>query len=223
METLTTERAVTQAPGCFGAASVFSLDSQVCGQCVAYQECQRAAYDTLERIKTRINVSDLLTKHLQAKKKADEARAAAQAPAAVEPVAQPTPVSTPVERKTQVVRVSFDISADQEHLILKLKNGKCAELARALCKADVIRNIRPAILAGKNPFEGKDDKWLHMKVGCQMLLEGGFTYAGLKERLMSDNGWGEGTANSQRGWVRDILVLFDLVELKGDTYTFKSK
>jgi hypothetical protein len=202
------------APGCFGAASVFAVDGKVCQDCPAYAACKDASWATLQAIRDRVNVNDLLKRH-------EKARAAACPPESVAtpavPASQPKPVAKPIERTTRVVKVSFDLSGDQSTLIMKIANTKAQAMAVSLCKANLITGLRDKLHEGNNPF-AEIGEWKHMRIACELLLTGGFTRAELLARLMADLGWTEGTARSQMAQAMAILQTFGIVRLDGDRF-----
>jgi len=189
-----------KAPGCFGAASVFSMDSAVCQACVAFKECSDASIATLQQIKATIDVRDLLAKHTSARMK-HEARLAPKqtpAPTAVSPlpVVQPAPVTQPVERKTTMAKVIFEVSADQQNAIARISqaNKKAGDQATVLCKMNRINEMRSMLPQGQNPFATTGPGFL--RVACDHLINGGFTKASLRKSLMETFGWTEATAAS---------------------------
>lgn len=216
------EEARQQAPGCYGAASVFSMDSQVCQACVAFQECGDAAIKTLEAIKSTINVTDILARHQAARQKAMAIKVKRQAPQPVEqspiPVAQPKPIDKPVERKTAMQRVTFEISGADQAVIMKIgeKSVKTKEQAIVLCKQNKINAMRADLPKGVNPFDTSGPSFL--RVACDMLLRGGFTKATYKARLMADLAWTDGTAGSHVAIACALLYSFGIVVGKGDGF-----
>jgi hypothetical protein len=204
-----------QAPGCFGAASVYSMDSEVCGACPATNQCRQAAYSTLELIKDRISVSDIMALHEKARQKMRQ-MAALQSSATPSPTPQPAPVTKPVLRKTPVVSVKFELSADQKTCLARITNKKAQEFAMTLCSTNIMNKIKDQLAKGVNPFPGKPDL---VRITCDMLLNGGFTKASLMKRLMDECGWTEGTAGSQRAIIFSCLEAFDFLQAKGEHYT----
>lgn len=211
-----------QAPGCYGAASVYSMDSQVCQACVAFRQCGDEALKTLDSIKSVINVTDLLARHQAARQRAQQARVKPAAPQPVAqspiPVAQPAPITKPVERKTTVQRVTFAISDDDQAIIMKIgeKNVKTKEQAIVLCKTNKVAAMRKDLPQAANPFATSGPAF--MRVACNLVLSGGFTKASLKAQLMQDLGWTDGTAASHVAMVCVILFAFGIVKLEGDKF-----
>jgi|GEM_PF-1940367 len=211
-----------QAPGCFGAASVYSMDSQVCQACAAFKECGDAALKTLESIKSVINVADLLARHQAARKRAADARAKPVAPQPVEsspiPVAQPKPITKPVERKTTMQRVTFSISDADQAVVMKIgeKSSKTKAQAIVLCKTNKIDAMRKELPKGINPFATNGPTF--MRVVCSMVLSGGFTKASLKSQMMQELDWTDGTAASHVAMAAALMFSFGIVKMEGDKF-----
>jgi hypothetical protein len=205
-----------KAPGCFGAASVYSMDSVVCQGCVAFASCGDTAIKNLEALRELVDVRDLLARHAAARVKAQNAALKPPAPPAPLtpspiPVAQPKPTLQPVERKTTSARVTFEISEDDQNVLALIgeKSVKTREQAIVLCKTNKINNMRSMLPKGVNPFVESGPKFL--LVACDMLLNGGFTKATLKARLITDLAWTDGTAGSHVAIACALLYSFKIV------------
>lgn len=209
-----------KAPGCFGAASVYSRDSKVCGQCPAFEACGEASLATLQAIRDRIDVRDLLKRH-EAAKAAVEARKPEPVVEQAQPVPAAPKVSKPIERTTKAIKVTFEVNPDTQALVLKIGNGKAKDLALTLCKAGVLPTLKAELAAGRNPFDAMT-QFRHVGIACRLLLAGGFTLAELKAQLMSELKWSAGTAGSQRAQVMAILEAFDVVTVNGEKHTLKA-
>lgn len=210
------------APGCFGAATVFSHDSVVCQSCPMFQECSVAALERLNSIKQIVNVSDLLAKHAKAQKGQQAIRAARRkdavenAPKPVQKSLQKPEVTEPVERQTQVAKVTFEIDAATQQVIARIPNQKAAQQAIVLCKANKIEIAKAALTSGINPFADGGPKYLF--VACELLLDKGFTRATLKEALMEKLSWTDTTAASHVSIAVGLLPAFDIARLDGDMF-----
>jgi len=205
-----------KAPGCFGAASVYSMDSVVCQQCPAFAQCGETAISNLEEIRQIVDVRDLLARHTAARQRAQNAALRPPAPPAPVapspiPVAQPKPTTQPVERKTTSARVTFDISDDDQNVLAMIgeKSVKAREQAIVLCKTNKINDMRSMLPKGINPFGESGPKFL--LVACDMLLNGGFTKASFKARLMADLEWKDGTAGSHVAITCALLYSFRII------------
>lgn len=221
-----------KAPGCFASPSVFAMDSKVCGCCIATNECRTASSETLERIRGVINVSDLLKRHEKARLVATNTSETPYKPE--EPETLPTTdnqtlapvIVTPapiipkvVKRKTPTEIVVFYVTGDQETTIQALPK-KTGELARQQIKQNLISKIKPALKMGLNSYAETGPKFL--RLACDMLLEGGFTRAGLNKRMVKDFGWGTNTSGPHVAQIVGMFVAFDIVQEIGGQFVAKS-
>ena len=189
-----------KAAGCFGAASVYSTDSTVCQACPAFAACGEKALETLESIRDFVDVRDLLKKHAAARLKVQQrlsppglAKPLEASPIAV---AQPAPVTEPIERKTAIAKVDLPISPADEAVIQSLsKSVKAKEAAISLCKSGKVDAMRADLPVQRNPFATEGPK--NLRVACEMLMQGGFTKASLRQRMVEQLGWTNDTAASQ--------------------------
>lgn len=206
-----------KAPGCFGAASVYSMDSAVCQSCVAFAACGEASLQTLQRIRETVDVRDILARHTAARQAAALKKRPAK-PAPVDPsplpVAQPAPIAKPVERKTPVARVEFPVSEEDQTVIAMLTNVKVREQALTLCKGNKINECRAKLPQGVNPFAQSGPSWL--RVACDMLLKGGFTKGSLKQELIERLGWAEASAKPHVTIAAAIFLAFRIITVQDD-------
>lgn len=202
------------APGCFGAASVYAMDSAVCEACPAYSACGEQALANLEQLREIVDVRDILARHKAARQKSRHALTPPAPPVPVAaspiPVAQPAPPQA-VERKTPQTKVAFEIpAADQIVIEMIGKNSvKAKEAAIVLCKSNKINDMRAMLPKGINPFAQTGPKYLN--VICDMLLGGGFTKATYKARMMQQFAWTDGTAGSHVAIGVALLYSFRIV------------
>lgn len=188
-----------QAPGCFGAASVFSMDSKFCQACVAFSDCSEAALKTLETIRATVNVSDILKRHQAARQKMLDSKQIVTLqpidPSPI-PVSQPKRITKPVERKTSVQRVTFTLSPMAQMLVDEIgkKSNKAKEQAIVLFKQNKVSEMLRLISRGENAFAETGPAYL--RVICDMIINGGFTKASYKAQLMKELNWTDGTAAS---------------------------
>jgi hypothetical protein len=207
-----------RAPGCFGAASVYSMDSTVCGGCPTFEACGEKARETLEAIRGKINVADIMVRHQKARglivKPEEPGEALAATP---QPTPQPKPITAPVERKTAVSRIHFEVSKDQLHAVARIENSKGREMALILCKNGRIADMRAKLTSGVNPFALGGPSF--MRVVCDMLLGGGFTRSSLCAKLMADLTWTNGTASSHVPQACQFLVAFGIAQEINGAFT----
>lgn len=201
-------------PGCFGAATVFAFDSEVCKSCPAGQDCAPAAMQTLDRIKTVVKVDDLMARHRKAREKAikDQREKDRQAIEAAPPGPMATPAPTkPVARCTPAEKVEYEVS-EKHALIIAEMPSKAQTFAMSLCKKGFVKEMRKN-MANKKATPGLP-KWLN--VALDELTKNGFTRASLKARLMNDLGWTDGTAGSHISIAIAILTGFEIaIETNG--------
>jgi hypothetical protein len=218
-----------QAPGCYAAASVFSHDSEVCRQCGVFDDCAGASLKTLEAIQSTVNVQDLLRRHAAARKgqgvmpgpalraqaAAMQATSVAQAMAeqdddevvAAAPEKRTELPKTPVARTTKVEKVEMPVTHDDAE-ILALLPKKAAEHAARFIKAGLIDAMRKDLQAGVNTFAQSKPEF--MRVVCDALISGGTTRSALKQRLMQELGWGDGSAGSHVSQAWPIMTRFQI-------------
>lgn len=196
------------APGCFAAASVFSHDSDVCRKCVVFADCSAASLDTLEKIRHLIDVSDLLRRHEKAKRatrqalaESDEKLAAHQPPGNI----QPPP--TGVKRKTEVAKITFEVSEDEERVIAML-SSKVKPIAVTFCKTGMLSRVKKELREGRNALAETGPGWL--RVAVDLLLRGGFTRSELRKEMQCKLGWGESSTGPHTSMAVSLLVGFGI-------------
>lgn len=212
-----TEQAI---PGCFAAATVYALDSEVCQKCLSYQECGPKAMRTLDRIKGIVKVDDLIAKHRKARV-ASQAKIAARDKAEVD-AAPPGPLDVsapkkPVARATPVEKVEFDVSEKHSRIIATLP-VKAQSFALTLCKTGLIHRIRKDLGDGRNPLKASGPRWL--SVVLDSLLSGGFTRSSLRQDLMDEMKWAEASAASHVSLGVKLVLGFEIAEEKEGRFSF---
>lgn len=208
-----------KAPGCFGAASVFSHDSKVCRGCIAFENCGQASLATLDRIQSMMDVRDLLKRHEKAKAKYDAEREAAIIATPAEEGEGLPPRrerEVPVERKTRMTAVNIEVDEESQTVIARIGNKKARDQAIALCKANMIDRVREALTANENPFAERGPGFL--RVFCDLLLRGPFTRSQYRERLKADLSWSDGSANSHCAIAQALMTTFGFAAMSGETF-----
>lgn len=209
---------IDKAPGCFGAASVYSTDSTICQACVGYRECGAAALATLEAIKATVDVRDLLQKHAAARLKANPVSPAPSRPVNKSPlpVKQPRLMDKPIVRTTPLERVEFAMSADMVSVVERIaaQNKKAAEQATTLCKLGKVTEMRALLPLNVNPFTEGGPPYL--RVICDHLIHGGFTRGQMRVALVEQLGWTPETAASHISQAIAILGAFRIVGKDGE-------
>jgi hypothetical protein len=203
------------APGCFASASVYGMDSKACQSCVAFAECGEESVKTLQAICAKIDVKDLLDRHEKARRAHSAQRRygqqeSLQSEVSPLPVAQPKPITQKVERTTDVETVKFEVTFEHQEIISKMSNKLAMTLATALCKRNKIDQIKRDLPLGINPLEGATPAFL--RIAFAELLAGGFSKTKLKQRLMSELGWGEGSAAPHVSLICVFLASFNITQ-----------
>lgn len=193
------------ALGCFGAASVFDADYHVCQTCAARNACGEQATRNLQHLRSQIDLSGILVRH-------GRQRGVTPRRASTPVVHAPSPTSAAEPSQTT------DIGAVDQKIIdlIGQQNSKAGEQARTLCKHNKINQCRAQLPQRVNPFAQSGPSF--MRVACDLLLNGGFTKATLKERLMSALGWSKGTAATHVAMTAVLLYAFGIVTLEDDTF-----
>lgn len=204
-----------KAPGCFGAASVFSVDSKACQACVAFDKCGIASVATLEAIRGMIDVSDILARHAASRKKAqnriDESKRLALLVSTPIPKKQPVAQAQTV-RNTKLEKVVFELSVSEKRNIAKIgANEKIKSMALILCKNNKFTQLAADLRKGVNTFAVTGPSFL--RVACTMLISGGFTRAVLVDALMKELEWSESTASSHASIAASLLYAFGIIKV----------
>lgn len=204
---------IAKAPGCFGSASVYSQDGEMCQRCVAFTECGHTAIQSLATLRTLVDVTDIIKRHQAARHKANNTMAPPRSNSleiTTVPVTKALPVVAPILRQTTKARVTFEISQKDQNVIAMIGKSsvKAMEQAVVLCKYNLITEGIIALKRQENPFAKTGPAWL--RVACAMLLEEGFTKASLRERLVKDLEWTDGTAASHVSMAWFILASFKI-------------
>lgn len=201
----------TNAPGCFAAASVFSHDSEICRRCCAYDACAAASLETLQAIRGVIDVSDLLKRHEKAKRAARQAIRAADEKASAElpPGNAQPPLPGAAERKTEVVKVQFETSADEERVIATLP-VKARPIALSFCKSGMLNRIKKELREGRNALAETGPGWL--RVAIDRLLAGGFVRSELREAMRQELGWEDSSAGPHTSMTVAMFLAFGIIQ-----------
>lgn len=205
MDSLQKQERPDNAPGCFGAATVFRNTSQVCQNCPVFEPCGPAALATLERIRATVDVTDLIALHRKQSTKPIE-QAVVVASIATPAVETETPKPM-LERKTPIRRVVFDIDADQQ-AILENMPKKPREIAERLLKQNILQDMQKVLQEGRNPFATAKPEFMRVVSDC--LLKGGASRSVLKQSFLDQLGWREGAAASHVSISVSILLSFGI-------------
>lgn len=200
----------TNAPACFAAASVFTHDSNVCRQCCAFDACAAASLETLEQIRHIVNVSDLLKRHEKAKKVARATIAANDQKAALPPGNNQPPLPGAAERKTDVATVKFDLTAEEEAVVMRLTNSKAQEFVVRLLKRGAMVQVKQSVKEKRNTVSESEPPWLRIAIDC--LISGGFTRTELRSIYAEKLNWQDKTAGPHASMAALIFKGFGLAQ-----------
>lgn len=217
MET-TTAPNYLNAPGCYASPSVFSHDSQVCQRCPAFDACASACIQTLQALREKINIEDILNRHRKAKsatiERADPAQEAAPPkpdltkflPSVRKPAAK-------IERKPVRETAEQPLSAEDAAIVNAIPQKNARELAAKWVAGGLVEKIRTELAQGRNPFASQA-RQNHESVVCECLLNGTVTRTALKKAFMSKLGtkrpWDEATASSHVNIAMPALIAFGI-------------
>lgn len=215
MESPSEHSPTLNAPGCYASPSVFSHDSVVCQGCPAFDACSSACIETLQALREKINVEDIINRHRRAKASTIEsAQPAVAKPDYSKFLPSVRKPEVKVERKPERVKVdaATELTPEQEAIIAGLKQNSQA-LARKWIKNGLLGLIRSELQAGRSPFASQA-RHNHESVVCDELLKGTVTKLSLKKAFMARLGnkqpWDESTAASHVGIALPVLVAFNI-------------
>lgn len=202
-----------RAPGCYASPSVFSQDSTICQGCPAFGACGAACIETLQALREKINIEDILARHRQVKASTTE-RAEPQ-------VAKPDyskflpsvkPPEQKVERKAPRVEATTEVSEDENAIIARIAQKNAREQALKWVRKGQLDHIRAELAARRNPFANQ--KVNHEFIVCEAILAGPVTKTLLRKAFMKRLGnkqpWDEATASSHVGIVLPVLIAFGI-------------
>lgn len=204
------------APGCYAAPSVFSHDSEVCRVCPAFQSCSEACVKTLQELRSRINIEDLLARHRAVKSATiEQARAPDHLPKIDIGKLMPS-VRMPPEKVEQAPKPKapkVDVTPDHQKILDEL-NEKPRALAAKWCRDGIIDQMRDNLLQGINPFASQARQNFE-SVTCELLINGAVTRQALKKAFMTRLGaktpWSDGTASSHVNIALQALEGFGII------------
>ena len=224
MQTITAKTS-NLAPGCYASPSVYSMDSRVCKGCPSNEDCSKACVQTLQQLRSTINVADLLKRHTNAMvSAANPAIPARESNAKFLP--SPKPPADKVDRKPSAERKTqkFEISEEDMTLAESL-NDKPGKEAIRLCKNGTMALMRVDLPAGRNPFAATHPCF--MQVTCAELLNGSVTKLSLRNAFMSKLGkkepWSVGTATSHVNIALQMLGGFGFIKETNGNYQLTTK
>jgi len=188
-------------PGCFGAPSVFSFNSRVCGKCGQSDECQKAAHAALLAAPVHL-VGNLLREH--------EEYCRRKATTAPEGSVLATTLPAPVQKQRKAVR--FPITDVQEELLRSLPK-KVGDYLRKLMVRGIDREVLEAAGVGKNAFSVA--KHRPYALALNMLFEGGMTKQMLRVAFCEELGWSDVASYPQVSMIWHLFPAMGLAEEQG--------
>lgn len=214
---------LSERPGCFGAASIYSRDSNICQACPAFEQCGDTSLETLIAIKDIIKVEDLLKRHDLQKKAAIKAKQPR-----VQPETRPLITSRPhieaspvmpakIERETKQEKVAIQVN-DTDMSIVETMPKKEQPRVLRIIQAGVLVDAVEKMRKGENPFDYKEAPTF-FRLAARMLLKDGFTRASLKQFYIANLGWAESTAGPHVSSVVAFFPKFGLA-VEGEDGTF---
>lgn len=214
------------APGCYGAPSVFAQDSNVCKVCPAFQSCSESCIENLKILRQTIDVSDILRRHLIAKKGAVSG-VTEYSDKKLELLPSVRPIKATVERKTKLEKIACDVPEDLESRLSGL-NAKPRKEALTLIKSGMVELIKSDLAQGRSPYASTSEPNTR-SVLCDELLNGKVTKASIKKAYMKRLGknapWKESSATSNAAIFVDAFEGLGIIERftgdDGKTITYK--
>ena len=201
MELQSISTSLAMAPACYGAPSVFAQDSTVCQQCPAFETCSTACIENLQKLQESLDVSDILRRHMMARKgvSAEKADELTPKPQNFKFLPSHKPSTSKVERKAKPQREVYAVSGELAEVIDTL-NVKPKALALKLAREGLIGTIKSELRQGRSPYasQSKPD---FLTVTCDELLKGSVTKDSLKRAMMHRLSWQGATAISHAGIV----------------------
>lgn len=207
--------ATQKAPACFGAISCFAKDSEHCKLCVAYEQCEKQSFATLQSIKNIVNVDDLMRKHLKARQETEEKRknAIEEAKKAQKDYSQQPKMPTAVERATKVEKIVFEVTEQDQSIVMTLP-VKAQFFAITLIKSGIMSEIKNGVKTNTNALKDKKPAWMSKSI--DLLINGGFTRSELKNHLMKELSWSDNSAGAHVSLAIAILCGFSVAQEKSD-------
>lgn len=213
------------APGCYAAPTVFSHDSEICQSCPAFDKCSQDCLKTLEVLRDKIDVTDILARHRATKKlMATTTTENEDKPASKFLPSIKVPESK-VERKVREkkAKTTVELTPEMEKFIeTSITQINAKNTARKWVQEGLIEHIRHELQAGRNPFP--EQKRNHEVVCFEELLKGPVSRDQLAAefRKLGKNGpWLESSVKSHINIVMPVLVAFGIAEVVGGNWVIK--
>lgn len=173
------------APLCFGAITLYSVDSDRCLACASFQECGEQVHANIKEAARVLDVENLLARHRsltrkrQEDEKSDDGKLKTQAP--------------PVQRNVEVSTAKLTESAGTPVIELK---ALAWSILVPLLKGGTASELRAELRAGRNPFpQSMTEQW----VLCELLRRGAVSRAVIEQavyRVSGDQKRGKATVTT---------------------------
>jgi len=190
-----------KTPNCFGLVVCLSTKSQQCQNCEFFTRCKQKTAEHLSCISVKMNVEDYI---------AALRREGAEVSHTIKLVGSPE-----VQRKTKVYTLEITKREQQALEEIKGRYSKAERLLKYMYKHGI--DLHANLIQGVNPFKYRQSH-RYMYVACKMLLDQGFTNSELRSRLMKENDWSYGTANSHVLIVVHTLLALSVVRTERGRY-----
>jgi hypothetical protein len=223
MENIIEQAGRLNAPGCYAAPSVFSHDSEVCQGCPAFESCSQECIKTLQELRERVNIEDILARHRRAKASTIEQAKPPNAVPKIDIGKFLPSVKVPVEKVEQAPKPKepqVEVPDDHQKVLDALKE-KPRALALKWCRDGMIEKIRSDLAQGINPFASQARQNFE-SVTCELLINGAVTKQALKKAFMTRLGakrpWSEGAAASHVNIALQALQGFGIIVETAEGY-----
>lgn len=188
-------------PGCYGAPSVFSFSSRVCGKCGHFDDCQSTVHAALKSAPVYL-VSKMLHEH--------DAHCRMKGGVAPDGATLTTTLPAPARRCKKPVRLQLDqFQLDQLAALPK----KVGDYLKKLMVRGIDKEVLEAAGKGKNAFTL--DKHRPYALALDMLFEGGLTKPMLRTAYCERLGWSEVAAFPQVSMIWHLFPAMGLAKEQG--------
>lgn len=202
MKTETGVAITVHAPGCYGHASVFAYSNPICKACPAFAECGETVTAKLKAFAEKADVSDHSARHTNGAIDAGVLHA-------LEANAAEVQIRKVPKRRQPVARVKVNLTPEDAAIVESMP-VKVRVMGRNMIASGEAKGMLAKLRAGENPFPFEGKRYLH--VACEMLLQGGFTKASLRERYMTRLSWSKETSFSHVSMAISIFTAFGVIE-----------
>lgn len=201
-------------PGCFGSASIYSADSDVCRACPASGECAGAALETLKRIRATVNVDALIARHRQARP-LSPAKPPVQT-ATQQAAAPATPAPVAAQQPALLLRVLNALPERDRALVAGIKNTKAQQIAVTLLANGELSGAAGRLAKGQPAMSTGRPKWLAEHFAA-VQAQGVIDRIALRQHMERAMQWNTATAEAHASMFIAIAAGLRLVGFDGKT------